>query len=106
MEKKTEFLELMNVLLSQTMSVKLKKKILEEKFHMNMESRLGEKVNLMCNLSDLVEERGIEKGEYKKLKKQVEKKLLKGLSVEDIADMLEEEIEDIQKIINEIKIAY
>ena len=63
MEKKTEFLELMNVLLSQTMSVKLKKKILEEKFHMNMESRLGEKVNLMCNLSDLVEERGIEKGE-------------------------------------------
>ena len=61
-EKKTEFLELMNVLLSQTMSVKLKKKILQEKFHMNMESRLGEKVNLMCNLSDLVEERGEIKG--------------------------------------------
>lgn len=65
MEKRTEFLDMMNTLLSQTMNVEQKKKILEEKFRINMKSKLGEKVNLnlMCNLSDLVEERGIAKGE-------------------------------------------
>lgn len=62
MEKDTEFLEMMNTLLSQTMDVEQKKRILEEKFHIGMKSKLGEKVNLMCNLSDLVEERGIAKG--------------------------------------------
>ena len=36
----------------------------------------------------------------------LEKKLLKGLSVEDIADMLEKEVEEIRNIIKEIKIAY
>ena len=62
MEKKTEFLEMMNTLLSQTKTVEEKKRELEEKFHISMESKLGERVNLMCNLSDLVEERGIKKG--------------------------------------------
>lgn len=52
----------------------------------------------MCNLSDLVEERG----ERKKLRKLVEKKLAKGLSVEKISDILEETIEEIQSIVNEI----
>ena len=54
---------MMNTLLSQTMDVEQKKKILEEKFHISMKGKLGERVNLMCNLSDLVEERGIAKGE-------------------------------------------
>lgn len=62
MEKRTEFLEMMNTLLSQTMDAEQKKKLLEEKFHISMKSKLGERVNLMCNLSDLVEERGIAKG--------------------------------------------
>lgn len=62
MDSKTEFLEMMNTLLSQTMDIEKKKRILEEKFHISMESKLGERVNLMCNLSDLVEERGIAKG--------------------------------------------
>jgi len=53
---------MMNTLLSQTMDVEQKKKILEEKFHISMKSKLGERVNLMCNLSDLVEERGEVKG--------------------------------------------
>lgn len=99
MEKETEFLEMMNTLLSQTMNVEDKKKKLEEKFHISMKSTLGEKVNLMCNLSDLVEERG----ERKKLRKLVEKKLAKGVSVEKIADILEETLEEILSIVNEIK---
>ena len=100
MEKETEFLEMMNTLLSQSMSVERKKKILEEKFHISMNSTLGEKVNLMCNLSDLVEERG----EHNKLRKQVEKKLLKGIPVEEIAEALEETVEVIQLIISEMQV--
>lgn len=65
-----------------------------------MNSTLGEKVNLMCNLSDLVEERG----EHNKLRKQVEKKLLKGIPVEEIAEALEETVEVIQLIISEMQV--
>ena len=69
MESETEFLDMMNTLLSRTMEVEEKKKVLEAKFHIRMESKLGERVNLMCNLSDLVERdaemRGERKGEIK-----------------------------------------
>ena len=69
MERETEFLDMMNTLLSRTMDVEQKKKELEEKFHLSMESKLGERVRLMCNLSDLVErdaeKRGERRGEIK-----------------------------------------
>lgn len=42
-------------------------------------------------------------GVYTKLRSQVEKKLTKGLSAEEIADMLEEEVETIEEIIVDIK---
>ena len=45
-------------------------------------------------------EQGIGRGETQKLVHQVCKKLVKGNSVEEIADMLEEETEVIQKICN------
>ena len=43
------------------------------------------------------------KGEAKKLYSQVEKKLAKGKTAEEIADALEEDIPVIQKIIAELK---
>lgn len=46
---------------------------------------------------------GMEKGERLKLKAQVAKKLAKGCSAEEIADMLEEEIEVIFDIIKELQ---
>lgn len=52
----------------------------------------------MCNLSELIEE----KGAYNKIREQVEKKLKKGLSVEAIAEALEESVETIQKVIAEL----
>lgn len=82
LEKKTEFLDMMNTLLSQTMNVEQKKKILEEKFHISMKSKLGERVNLMCNLSDLVEERGIEKGREDSIRIMVEMLKDMGVTVE------------------------
>ena len=45
---------------------------------------------------------GLEQGGIQKLQKQVEKKIQKGYSAEEIAEMLEEDIETIQKLIEEI----
>ena len=42
---------------------------------------------------------GIELGEYKKLREQVEKKMKKGLSVSEIAEILEESIDEIEEIV-------
>ena len=104
MEKKTEFLDMMNTLLSQTMNVEQKKKILEEKFHISMKSKLGERVNLMCNLSDLVEERGIEKGREDSIRIMVE--MLKDMgvtvetSIERIAEKFKMDFNEVYEIVN------
>ena len=52
----------------------------------------------MCNLADLVEERGIEKGTELKLIQQVLKKIQKSYTVEQIAGFLEEPEEKIRRI--------
>ena len=103
MEKRTEFLDMMNTLLSQTMDVEQKKKILEEKFHIGMKSRLGEKVNLMCNLSDLIEERGIAKGREDSIHIMVEMLRDVGFTtesaVEQVADKFEMDFEEVYEIV-------
>lgn len=63
-----------------------------------MENDLGRELNIMCNLSDYVEENGV----ANKMRELVVKKLDKGQSVEQIADALEESVETIRKIIEEV----
>ena len=60
---------------------------MEENFHIPMEDEMGEELNQMCNLSDLVEEKGREG----LLIEQIQKKLKKGKSINMIADELEAE---------------
>ena len=93
---------MLNTLLSPDIPIAEKKKQLSEDYHINTENKLEKELNLMCNLSDLVEERGIEKGANKKLQELISKKLKKGQSIEVIADALEESVETIQKLINEM----
>ena len=52
----------------------------------------------MCNLSEVVLERGMEQGIEKKLIDLVCKKINKGYNLEQIADLLEEDITVIQPI--------
>ena len=63
----------------------------------------------MCNLSDLIEERGIEKGiergELFNLIRQVSKKLQKGKSISQIADEVEESQEMVERISRAIEAA-
>ena len=88
-----------------------------EEFAIPMESKtMGEELNQMCNLSDYVEEIGIQKGIEQGIEKgieqgiergreqtlicQIEKKLAKGMAVPEIADALEETEETIRRLID------
>ena len=61
----------------------------------------------MCNLSDLIEERGIEKGikqgDCLRLLSPIQKKLAKGKSLEQIADELEDTVENILTLYNQVQ---
>lgn len=57
-----EFMGMINTLLSPGIPVTEKKQLLKDKYSMKMESGLSREVDLMCNLSGYVEERGIQKG--------------------------------------------
>ncbi len=55
-------LKLLGVLLSQKIEYSEKQRILESEFEIPMKEKFESEVSGMCNLSDGVEERGIEKG--------------------------------------------
>ena len=115
---------MLGLLLSPKIKGKVKIQQLKEEFAIPMESKsMGEELNQMCNLSDYVEELGIQKGlergleqglergleqgleqgKERLLRLQIEKKLAKGLSLPEIADALEEKEETIRKMIGAIK---
>lgn len=60
-------------------------------------------MNEMCNLSDYVEELGIQKGKEQLLKQMITKKISKGMSVREIADDLEESEEKVREIIDAVR---
>lgn len=107
MEKETEFLRMLNTLLSPEKSIEEKKWELEETFHIEMEKKLEKELRIMCNLSEWVEEigmeKGMEKGAYNKLKEIVGNMLLKGFGDNAIAEILGESGEVIQKIVLEME---
>ena len=61
-ETENELLRLLDVLLSPDKKVNEKKEILQNDFQIPMTEKLEEEVKYMCNLSDGVEQSGIEKG--------------------------------------------
>lgn len=58
----TGILKLLEVLLSSERSTKEKREILQEEFNIKMTQELEREVSEMCNLSERVEQKGIEKG--------------------------------------------
>ena len=55
-------LRLLSVLLSSEIKAGQKKEILEKEYHIEMSQQFGEEVSQMCNLSEGVERKGIQKG--------------------------------------------
>lgn len=101
-EKGNQLTSMLNVLLASDMSAARKIKRLEEEFKIPMEYKLGKELKQMCNLSDYVEEKGIEKGiEKGKLLLmigQIQKKYLKGKNLAAAAEEMEQEVSAIEAI--------
>lgn len=94
---------LLNTLLSGKLSVAEKMKILSQEYGMKLAEQLEKEMNEMCNLSDLIEERGLKEGRKEgkmdKTKIVVKNMLLRGMSDEDIRGLAECS----QKIIDEVR---
>lgn len=99
--------QMLNILLSPEIKPERKIRKLEEEFHIPMEDGMGKELNQMCNLSDLVEEkgiqRGIQRGRKELLVEMIEKKLKKGKSIHRIADELEEDESVIRSMVEKIQ---
>ena len=113
---------LLSTLLSQKLTPKEKEKRLSTDFDFETSTELEGGLREMCNLSDLVEERGIEKGRLEgrmegrlegrlegrmegretTLMSLIQKKLAKGKFLDQIADELEETVEIIQPLYEQI----
>lgn len=92
-----DLLKLLEVLLSSERKASEKKEILVRDFDISMTEKIESEVVQMCNLSDGVEQKGIQKGiQQEKLKNA--KSLLDILSNEEISSRLKLPIEEVQKL--------
>ena len=109
MQTEDELTGMLNTLFSQRKTYLEKKQELETKYHIKMSDEFGKEMDRMCNLSDLIEERGIQQGmqqgmqqgSEEKCRDMVRKMLRFGvMSDEDIlkvAEISREELEQIRK---------
>ena len=111
--------DMLFTLLTNNLRAEEKRKILEEKYGMRLTEEETERANNMCNLSDAILEKGltegieighgrgmsegIAKGENNYRDSIIRKKLMKGQSIEFIADFLEEDIETVRKVAKQIE---
>ncbi len=97
---------LLDTLLSPDLTPQEKENIIFHNYGIKTTVELEGGLREMCNLSDLIEERGIEKGiergDRLRLLTQVQKKLAKGKSLEQIADELEETVEVIRPLYEQV----
>ena len=92
-----ELLKLLDVLLVSDKKAKEKKEILERDFDIPMTETMEEEVEHMCNLSDGVEQRGIQKG-IQQERFENARNLLALLSDEEISKCIKLPIEEVQKL--------
>lgn len=94
---------LLGTLLSPDLTPQEKETIIYNDYGIETTVELEGGLREMCNLSDLIEERGIEKGEHLHLLTQIQKKLAKDKSLEQIADELEETVEVIRPLYEQVR---
>ena len=105
----TKLHRLLGTLLSSEMTRQEKKDIIETEYGISMTEGMERRVNIMCNLSDTIEERGInkgiERGEAKQLIENImslQRKL--DLSVEEACKLLDVSMEQYRVALELIKI--
>lgn len=94
-QPRTELHGMLGTVFSEELKPEEKLEILSKEYQMETTEETKEGVNVMCNLSDAIEERGLrrgeERGEQKKLIEQVCRKVQKNKALSVIAEELEEE---------------
>lgn len=98
---------MLNTLLSRKLTPKEKEKHLSTEYGFETSTELEGGLKQMCNYSDLIEEKGIEKGiiegDRLRLLTLIQKKLIKGKPLEQIADELEETVETILPLYTQVQ---
>lgn len=102
-DEQHELHRFLGTLFSKKIEADKKLDILENEYHILRGKALEEDVKTMCNLSEGIEEEAMEAGKKELLKQLIKKKIVKGKSVETIANELEQDVLIIQPIIDEIK---
>ena len=95
-------LYLLELLLYRVIPSREKIRILEEMYHMSINTEFEKEVVTMCNLSQGLIERGREQGRQDYLTDRIRSKIQKGNSIEEIADAMEESIETVSWIIKNL----
>ena len=106
-------IDLLSTLFSAKLPLEEKKQILSENYNIAMVKEMESEVSTMCNLSDAIENRGLEKGEaigreagrmegeaigrIEQAKATAIRMNKKGLSLEDIAEAIDFNIETVKK---------
>lgn len=96
-----DLLRLLDVLLASDKKADEKKEILERDFDIPMTEKLEGEVDRMCNLSDGVEQKGIQKG-IQQEKHENARNLLDILSDEEISKRIKLPIEEVQRLREEV----
>ena len=106
-EERYELHRLLGALLSAKLNVDEKFDIIGNEFQIPLESDIRKDVSEMCNLSQGIEDRAFERGtangisigKKEGLAEVVLKLIKKGVSIEQVSDMLDMDIKDVQDII-------
>ena len=103
-DEMTGILKLLEVLLSSERSPKEKREILQEEFNIKMTQELEREVSEMCNLSERVEQKGIEKGIAKGITASIRNLMESmGWSIEQAMDALQIPTEERNGYLNMLK---
>jgi hypothetical protein len=98
-DEKYELHRLLSALLSSELPVKEKLNIIKTEYNIPLEDDARKEVDVMCNLSQGVLEKGEARGEAKKEAKIIINMSKKGYTLEQIADVTDKNVEEVKAII-------
>ena len=100
-EHEDELIGLLNTIFSTKKSFAEIENSMEKKYNIPMNNNFGEEVQYMCNLSQGIEQKGIEKGIQKGIQEGIKQMVLNALqsnSVENVAKLLMLPVEEVRNI--------
>lgn len=98
-DEKYELHRLLGTLLSMDLSTDEKLDIIEKEYEIPMEADIREEVNVMCNLSQGIKERGRAEGREEGRAEIIVNMYKKGFTLNQIADVTDKDIEEVKTIV-------